>query len=67
VRDDRLFPGVDEADDEAEVLADELSEGGCGEATLGGVDRGEDRGDVNMGIPCLKMGAEVATFGFGSG
>lgn len=58
--DNRLFVGVDEADDEAEVLAEELSEGGWGEATLGGVDLGEE---VNMGIPCLKMGAEVAMFG----
>ena len=63
VGDDRLFLGVDDADDEAEVLAEELSGGGCGEATLGGVDRGEERGDVNMGIPFLKMGAEVAMFG----
>jgi hypothetical protein len=61
-----LFFGVDEEDDEAEVLVEELSEGGSGEATLGGVDRGEERGDVNMGIPSLKMGAEVF-FGFGSG
>jgi hypothetical protein len=66
VGDDRLFFGVDEADEEAEVLAEELREGGCGEATLGGVDRGEERGEANMGMPSLKMGAEVA-FGFGSG
>jgi hypothetical protein len=64
VGDDRL--GVDDEEDEAEVLTEEVSEGGIGEATLGGVDRGEERGDVNMGIPCLKMGAETF-FGFGSG
>ena len=51
--------GVDDADDEAEVLTEEVSEGGSGEATLGGVDRGEDRGEVNMGIPSLNIGAEV--------
>jgi hypothetical protein len=66
VGDDRLFFGVDDEDDDAEVLAEEDSEGGSGEATLGGVDRGEERGDANMGIPSLKMGAEVL-FGFGSG
>jgi hypothetical protein len=66
VGDDRLFFGVDEEDDEAEVLAEEDSEGGSGEATRGGVDRGEERGDVNMGMPSLKMGAEVF-FGLGSG
>jgi len=66
VGDDRLLFGVDEAEDEAEVLTDEVSEGGSGEATLGGVDRGEDRGDANMGIPSLNIGAEVL-FGFGSG
>lgn len=66
VGDDRLFFGVDDEDDEAEVLAEEVSEGGSGEATLGGVDRGEERGDENMGIPSLKMGAEML-FGFGSG
>lgn len=60
--DDRLFFGVDEADDDAEVLADTLNEGGCGEATLGGVDRGDERGEVNMGIPFLKIGAETAVF-----
>lgn len=60
--DDRLFFGVDDEDDEAEVLTEELSEGGIGEATLGGVDRGEERGDGNMGIPSLKMGAEVSVF-----
>lgn len=60
VGEDRLFFGVDEADDEAEVLAEELSGGGCGEAILGGVERGEERGEVNIGIPSLKMGAEVA-------
>lgn len=64
--DDRLFFGVGEEDDEADVLAEALSEGGIGEATLGGVDRGEERGDGNMRIPCLKIGAEVF-FGFGSG
>ena len=58
--DDRLFFGVDDEDDEAEVLAEELSEGGIGEATLGGVDRGEERGDANMGMPPLKMGAETS-------
>jgi len=66
VGDDRLFFGVDDEDVEAEVLAEKVSEGGSGEATLGGVDRGEERGDENMGIPSLKMGAEVF-FGFGSG
>jgi len=66
VGDDRLFVGVDDEDDEAEVLADEIREGGSGEATLGGVDRGEERGDGNIGIPSLKIGAEVF-FGFGSG
>jgi len=66
VGDDRLFFGVDDEDEEAEVLAEQLREGGSGEATLGGVDRGEERGDVNMGIPSLKIGAEVF-FGFGSG
>jgi hypothetical protein len=60
VGDNRLFFGVDDEDDEAEVLAEELSEGGTGEATLGGVDRGEERSDGNMGIPFLKMGAEVS-------
>ena len=60
VGDDRLFFGVDDEDDEAEVLAEELSEGGIGEATLGGVDRGEERGDANMGMPPLKMGAETS-------
>ena len=55
-----LFFGVDEAEDEAEEFVEEHNEGGCGDATLGGVDRGEDRGEVNMGIPCLKMGAEAA-------
>ena len=60
VGDDRLLLGVDDEDDEAEVLREEVSEGGSGEATLGGVDRGEERGDVNMGIPSLKMGAEMA-------
>lgn len=60
VGDDRLCFGVDDEDDEAEVLAEELSEGGIGEATLGGVDRGEERGDANMGIPSLKMGAETS-------
>ena len=59
VGDDRLTLGVDEEDDEAEVLSEEDSEGGSGEATLGGVDRGEERGDVNMGMPSLKMGAET--------
>ena len=62
VGDDRLCLGVDDEDDEAEVLAEEVSEGGSGEATLGGVDRGEERGDENMGIPSLKMGAEVPVF-----
>jgi hypothetical protein len=66
VGDGWLFFGVDEAEDEAEEFVEEHNEGGCGDATLGGVDRGEDRGEVNMGIPCLKMGAE-AVFGFGSG
>jgi len=65
VGDDRLCSGVGDEDDVAEVLSEEISEGGSGEATLGGVDRGEERGDVNMGIPSLKMGAEVF-FGFGS-
>jgi hypothetical protein len=62
VGDDRLLFGDDDEDDEAE----EVSEGGIGEATLGGVDRGEERGDENMGMPVLKIGAEVL-FGFGSG
>lgn len=66
VGDDRLLFGVDDEEDGAEVLAEEISEGGRGEATLGGVDLGEERGDVNMGIPSLKIGAEVL-FGFGSG
>jgi len=66
VGEDRLFFGVDDAEDEAEVLAEEDSEGGSGDATLGGVDRGEERGDENMGMPCLKIGAEVL-LGFGSG
>jgi hypothetical protein len=66
VGDDRLFFGVDEEDDDAEVLAEVVREGGRGEATLGGVDLGEERGDVNMGIPSLKIGAEVL-FGLGSG
>jgi hypothetical protein len=66
VGDDWLFCGVDDEDDDAEVLTEEVSEGGSGEATLGGVDLGEERGDANMGIPCLKIGAEVF-FGFGSG
>lgn len=59
VGDNRLCFGVDDEDDEAEVLVDELSEGGSGEATLGGVDRGEERGDENIGMPSLKMGAEM--------
>ena len=59
VGDDRLS-GVGDEDDVAEVLSEEESEGGRGEATLGGVDRGDERGDVNMGIPSLKMGAEVS-------
>jgi len=66
VGDNRLFFGVDDEDDDAEVLAEEVSEGGSGDATLGGVDLGEERGDVNMGIPSLKIGAE-GLFGFGSG
>jgi len=66
VGDDRLCFGVDDEDDEAEVLVEELNEGGIGEATLGGVDRGDERGDENMGMPFLKMGAETF-FGFGSG
>jgi len=66
VGEDRLFFGVDDEDDEAEVLTEDVSEGGSGEATLGGVDRGEERGDENMGIPSLKIGAEVL-FGLGSG
>jgi len=66
VGDVRLIFGVDDEDDEAEVLAEEDSEGGSGEATLGGVDRGEERGEVNIGMPSLKMGAETL-FGFGSG
>lgn len=65
VGDDRLFFGVDDEDDEAEVLTETLREGGSGEATLGGVDRGEERGDGNIGIPCLKIGAEVPMFGLG--
>jgi len=64
VGDDRL--GVDDEDDEAEVFTEEVNEGGSGEATLGGVDRGEERGEANMGIPSLNIGAEVL-FGFGSG
>ena len=59
VGDDRLFFGVDEEDDDAEVLAEEISEGGRGEETLGGVERGDERGDGNMGIPSLKIGAEL--------
>jgi hypothetical protein len=59
VGEDRLLLGVDEEEDDAEVLTEDVSEGGSGEATLGGVDRGEERGDVNMGMPSLKMGAEV--------
>jgi len=66
VGDDRLLIGVDDEEDEAEVLTEQVSEGGSGEATLGGVDRGEERGEGNMGMPSLKMGAEVF-FGFGSG
>lgn len=66
VGDDWLLLGVDDEDDEAEVLIEEVNEGGSGEATLGGVDRGEDRGDANMGIPSLNMGADVL-LGFGSG
>ena len=60
VGDDRLWLGVDDEDDEAEVLTEEVSEGGSGEATLGGVDRGEERGDMNMGMSCLKMGAKTS-------
>ena len=59
VGDDRLLLGVDEEEEEAEVLAEEVREGGSGEATLGGVDRGEERGDENIGMPSLKIGAEV--------
>lgn len=59
VGDDRLFFGVDDEDEDADVLAEEVSEGGSGEATLGGVDLGEERGEANIGIPSLKMGAEV--------
>jgi hypothetical protein len=66
VGDDRLCFGVDDEDDEAEVLAEEDNEGGSGEATLGGVDFGEERGDENMGMPSLKIGAEML-FGFCSG
>jgi hypothetical protein len=66
VGDDRLCLGVDDEEDEAEVLAEDVSEGGSGEATLGGVDLGDERGEENMGIPSLKIGAEVF-FGFGSG
>jgi len=66
VGDDRLFFGVEDEEDDADVLAEELNEGGSGEATLGGVDLGEERGDVNMGIPSLKIGAE-GLFDFGSG
>ena len=62
VGDDRLLIGVDDEEDEAEVLTEEVSEGGSGEATLGGVDRGEGRGEGNMGMPSLKMGAEVPIF-----
>ena len=60
VGDDRLWLGVDDRDDEAEVLTEEVSEGGSGEAILGGVDRGEERGNVSTGMPCLKMGAEMS-------
>ena len=42
--DDRLS-GVGDEDDVADVLSKEESEGGMGEATLGGVDRGEERGE----------------------
>ena len=35
------------------MLAKEVSKGGSGEATLGGVDRGEAHGDVNIGMPSL--------------
>ena len=59
--DDRLISGFGDEDNVAEVLSREVREGGSGEATLGGVDRGEDRGDVNMGMLSLKMGAEVPT------
>jgi hypothetical protein len=59
VGDDWAFFGVDDEDDEAEVLAEELSEGGSGEATLGGVDFGDERGDTKMGMPFLKIGAEM--------
>ena len=62
VGDDRLLIGVDDEEDEAEVVTEEVSEGGSGEATLGGVDRGEERGEGNMGMPSLKMGAEVSIF-----
>ena len=37
--DDQLLLSVDDADDEAEVLTDEVNEGGSGEAILGGVER----------------------------
>lgn len=53
VGEDQQFFGVDDEDDEAKVLAKEVSEGGSGEATLGGVDSGEDHGNVNIGIPSL--------------
>lgn len=41
------------------MLAEELNEGGSGEATLGGVDLGDERGDTKMGTPFLKIGAEM--------
>ena len=44
------------------MLAEEVSEGGSGEATLEGVDRGEDRGDVNIGMPSLVGLVSPCTF-----
>jgi len=58
VGEDRLLIGVDDEEDEAKVLTEEVSEGGSSEATLGGVDCGEEHGEGNTGMPSLKIGAE---------
>ena len=60
VGDNQLWLSVDDEDEETEVLTEEVSEGGSGEATLRGVDRGEECSDANMGMLCLKMGAEMS-------
>ena len=44
------------------MFTNEPHEGGTGETDLGGVDRDEERGNVNMGMPLLKMGEETAKF-----